>query len=276
MIAQELKRYESGMRREWSSSEPLPEPLVRGDLSLPTLSSVTKINATELARQLTLRDQGLFRRISHSSFLGNNFHKDCPSLKPFVNSFNSTSMWIANAIIQEPIIRSRAKILSHFIDVADELVKIGNFNGVFYVVQGALRSAPVHRLRATWECVSKARKKTFNDLFDVISSKQSYRRYRQALHRAQPPVLPYLGVYLTDLTFISESNSDFTQDKVNFLKMIMVADIIAEIRLFQEKVYAYIALPEIYEYIHNCIALNVDEDSLFDLSVQLEPKQPEQ
>jgi hypothetical protein len=34
----------------------------------------------------------------------------------------------------------------------------------------------------------------------------SWRSYRTAIHEANPPCLPYIGVYLQDLIFIEEGN----------------------------------------------------------------------
>lgn len=64
---------------------------------------------------------------------------------------------------------------------------------------------------------------TISKLQAVVSSDGRFRAMREALHRCDPPCIPYLGIYLTDLSFIEEGTSDFTPDGLlNFSKMRMV------------------------------------------------------
>lgn len=66
-------------------------------------------------------------------------------------------------------------------------------------------------------------KHTITKLQAVICSDGRFRAMREALHRCDPPCIPYLGMYLTDLSFIEEGTPDFTQDRLlNFSKMRMV------------------------------------------------------
>lgn len=63
---------------------------------------------------------------------------------------------------------------------------------------------------------------------------QNYNVYRTHLKSCAPPMLPYLGQYLTDLTFIHEGNPD-TNDKglINFHKRTLMYKVISEMELFQ-------------------------------------------
>lgn len=44
-------------------------------------------------------------------------------------------------------------------------------------------------------------------------------------------------MYLTDLTFIDEGNSDIIQGMVNFSKCMMISDVLREIQLYQQTKY---------------------------------------
>lgn len=66
-------------------------------------------------------------------------------------------------------------------------------------------------------------KSTITKLQAVVCSDGRFRVMREALHRCDPPCIPYLGMYLTDLSFIEEGTPDFTPDGLlNFSKMRMV------------------------------------------------------
>ncbi len=57
-----------------------------------------------------------------------------------------------------------------------------------------------------------------------MSSDGRFRNLRDALHRTDPPCIPYLGMYLSDLTFIEEGTPNFTDNGLlNFAKMRMVS-----------------------------------------------------
>lgn len=66
-------------------------------------------------------------------------------------------------------------------------------------------------------------KQTISKLQAVVCAEGRFRVMREALHRCDPPCIPYLGMYLTDLSFIEEGTPDFTPDGLlNFSKMRMV------------------------------------------------------
>lgn len=66
-------------------------------------------------------------------------------------------------------------------------------------------------------------KQTIERLQNIVSSDGRFRNLRDALHRCDPPCIPYLGLYLTDLSFIEEGTPTMTEEGLlNFSKMRMV------------------------------------------------------
>ena len=55
-------------------------------------------------------------------------------------------------------------------------------------------------------------KATVDKLQLLVSSDGRFRNLRDALHRTDPPCIPYLGMYLSDLTFIEEGTPNFTEN----------------------------------------------------------------
>lgn len=73
---------------------------------------------------------------------------------------------------------------------------------------------------------SSQTRQTLEKLQALVSSDGRFRSLRDALHRCDPPCIPYLGMYLTDLSFIEEGTPNFTEDTLlNFSKMRMVRKI---------------------------------------------------
>ncbi len=71
---------------------------------------------------------------------------------------------------------------------------------------------------------TKQTKQTIDKLQNLVSTDGRFRNMREALHRCDPPCIPYLGMYLTDLSFIEEGTPNFTDDGLlNFSKMRMVS-----------------------------------------------------
>lgn len=106
---------------------------------------------------------------------------------------------------------------------------------------------------------------------------KSWGNYRKKITEVDPPCVPFIGVYQTDLTFIEEGNPDkfAGTDLINFKKCRMIADVIVLIQQYQQKPYNLETAPVIQEFMtEECKkAGEAEEKSLYELSLKAEPRQ---
>eukprot|EP01129_Flabellula_baltica_P006661 TRINITY_DN2517_c0_g1_i1.p1 TRINITY_DN2517_c0_g1~~TRINITY_DN2517_c0_g1_i1.p1 ORF type:complete len:900 (-),score=162.15 TRINITY_DN2517_c0_g1_i1:102-2801(-) len=102
-----------------------PTPLVPSDLSYVT--HVFEIHYIEVARQMTLIEEKLFKMIDVREFLTGN-HR--PSTNRLVEHFNNVAEWVSTSIVLTETVHSRTYLIDHFINIANHLFQLNNFNGI--------------------------------------------------------------------------------------------------------------------------------------------------
>lgn len=134
-------------------------------------------------------------------------NKRTPHISRLVRRFNLVSRWVATEILKEDRVGQRAKIIKHFLKIANESRQIGNFNGIMEILSG-LQNSSIYRLKKTWDRVQNSTSAVgyYNELTDLMSNNDNYKLYRNLLKTKTPPCIPYPGVYLTDLTFVEDGN----------------------------------------------------------------------
>jgi hypothetical protein len=119
-----------------------------------------------------------------------------------------------------------------------------------------------------------------------MSPYSNFTKFRNYLHKEiAPPCVPYLGVYLTDLTFIEDGrfmryfylinigNPDFIQETlINFDKRRRIATVIKEIKQYQQTPYNFNVVPVIKGFLL-AGGEYVDENECYKLSLLREPKE---
>ncbi|XP_019508128.1 PREDICTED: ras-specific guanine nucleotide-releasing factor 2 [Hipposideros armiger] len=219
----------------------------------PKAECFETLSAMELAEQITLLDHIVFRSIPYEEFLGQGWMKlDKNERTPYImktsQQFNDMSNLVASQIMNYADVSSRANAIEKWVAVADICRCLHNYNGVLEITSALNRSA-IYRLKKTWAKVSKQTKALMDKLQKTVSSEGRFKNLRETLKNCNPPAVPYLGMYLTDLAFIEEGTPNFTEEGlVNFSKMRMISHIVREIRQFQQTSYRIDHQPKVILY----------------------------
>uniref|UniRef100_A0A7N6AAW9 Ras protein specific guanine nucleotide releasing factor 1 n=1 Tax=Anabas testudineus TaxID=64144 RepID=A0A7N6AAW9_ANATE len=235
-------------------------------------------SALEIAEQLTLLDHLVFKVIPYEEFFGQGWMKNDKNEKtPYImrttKHFNDISNLIATEILHCEDVVSRVAVIEKWVAVADICRCLHNYNAVLEITSSLNRSS-VFRLKKTWLKISKQTRALIDKLQKLVSSEGRFKNLREALKNCDPPCVPYLGMYLTDLAFIEEGTPNYTEDNlVNFSKMRMISHIIREIRQFQQTAYKIDLQPKVAQYLLDRSSV-LDEESMYEASLRIEPKVP--
>ncbi|XP_013931557.1 PREDICTED: ras-specific guanine nucleotide-releasing factor 1 isoform X2 [Thamnophis sirtalis] len=235
-------------------------------------------SALEIAEQLTLLDHLVFKTIPYEEFFGQGWMKvekneRTPYILMNTKHFNDISNLIASEILRNEDMAARVSTIEKWVAVADICRCLHNYNAVLEITSAFNRSA-IFRLKKTWMKVSKPTKAVIDKLQRLVSSEGRFKNLREALKNCDPPCVPYLGMYLTDLAFIEEGTPNYTEDGlVNFSKMRMISHIIREIRQFQQTAYKIEHQAKVTQYLLDQ-SFVMDEEGLYDASLKIEPKLP--
>ncbi len=241
-----------------------------------------EIDPLELARQLTLMESRLYNKVKPAECLGLKWTKPgnevhAKGIMESINTHNRISAWVAETILQQEDLKKRAALIKQFISIADRCRALNNFSGMWAIVS-ALSTAPIHRLRRTWDAVSQKHVAVFESLENLMSASRNWANYREMIHKLNPPCVPFLGRYLGDLTFIEDGNRDRLKENdqlINFGKRQKTAEVIREITIHQSTPYNLAVVPALEKYIETNLVDARSADDLYEQSLALEPRERE-
>jgi son of sevenless-like protein len=133
---------------------------VRPDAPTPILPKTFKdltiltLDPIEVARQMTIMEEALFRGIRPREFIKQAWNKagkelNAPGITKFTNHINKMINWVTTEILKVPEAQDRANVITKFIKIAKELRELLNFNGVMEILS-SLHSGAVSRLKQSW------------------------------------------------------------------------------------------------------------------------------
>lgn len=233
------------------------------------------IPVEELAQQLCLHDFKLFQNIQAIEYLNQIWRKpgdeNSPGLDYFISRFDIMSYWLVTEVCSTKDKKARIKVLEKFILLAKLCQTYGNFFTMFALIAG-LSLTPVTRLKATWEGISKPVRATHEELEKMADPSKNMKNYRDTLSATAPPIIPFLPIYLKDLTFINDGNElRIFNNMINFDKLRMMAKRVRDITDMTNYGYEYDAKPAVQNYL-NKPTVERDLVKLKELSLECEGK----
>ena len=210
----------------------------------------------EIARQLTIKQMAMFCSIMPDELLGSKWTKHggagSPNVKAMSTFTTSLSNLVADTILQYEEVKKRATTIKHWIKIGNQCLALHNYDALM-AITCALDDTSIKRLRITWDSVSTKRKDMLKALQSVVEFNQNHKVLRARLQEHVPPCLPFLGILLTDLTFIDVGNpptrtNDNGLTVINFDKHTRTAKCIGELQRFQIP-YRLTEVPDLLEWL---------------------------
>ncbi|KAI1355700.1 ras GEF [Xylaria sp. FL0043] len=242
------------------------------------------IDVTEFARQLTIIESRLYAKIKPSECLNKTWQKKvtdgepepAPNVKALILHSNQMTNWVAEMILAQMDVKKRVVVIKHFVSVADKCRSMNNFSTLTSIIS-ALTTAPIARLKRTWDQVPARTNTVLESMRRLMASTKNFAEYREALHTTNPPCIPFFGVYLTDLTFIEDGIPSILKktNMINFAKRAKTAEVIRDIQQYQNAPYSLQPVPELQDYILSNMSAAGDVHEMYDKSLQVEPRERE-
>merc|ERR1740129_2542195 len=300
------------------SSRPSPNRYSSRSHSLPSYSSppytdILDIPTKHFAHQITAMDNELFKRVIPHQCLGSVWSRrdksrdrDAATVVATIEQFNAVSYRVISTVLIDSDAKNsaRGRVISAWIDIAQELRMLKNFSSLKAIVSG-LQSNPVFRLRKAWQSVPKDKLEVFEELARIFSEDNNAVAQRELLvregtarfadtvgendHHLQKILqkhsensraisygtIPYLGTFLTDLTMIDTAVPDIVSEGlINFDKRRKEFEVLAQIKLLQGAANAYTieSDPRFARWFESVLIM--DENEAHELSCQIEPTHP--
>ncbi|KAM3910606.1 ral guanine nucleotide dissociation stimulator-like 2 isoform 2-T2 [Leptodactylus fuscus] len=252
---------------EKTVTEDRPSPEEEDDHYDPL--DILTFQASYVAEQLTCLEASLFLKVIPYECLGSVWsrrdrggdHYDrCHSVRETVRHFNRLSGAVTSSCVQDPQLKpqQRARVIEKWVKVAEECWNLRNFSSV-YAILSALQSTSVHRLKRVWAETSREIQRSYQEMSEVFSEKDNYSRMRELLFQSQDTpdvaskkhsprskdpratgVIPYLGVFLTDLVMLDSAIRDQLENGyLNFEKRRKEFESLSQIRILQTVCLGY-------------------------------------
>nr|KAF6407864.1 RAS guanyl releasing protein 4 [Molossus molossus] len=235
------------------------------------------LEARELAQHLTYLEFRSFQAITPQdlrNYVLQGSVRGCSALEGSVGLSNSVSRWVQVMVLSRPGPTQRAQVLDKFIQVAQSLHQLQNFNTLMAVTGGLCHSA-ISRLKDSHTHLSPDSTKALLELTELLAAHNNYSCYRRAWAGCTGFRLPVLGVHLKDLVSLHEAQPYRLPDgclhlpKLNSLYLRL-----QELAALQKQHPPCSANEDLLHLLTLSLDLFYTEDEIYELSYAREPRCP--
>jgi len=214
----------------------------------------------DIALELTRISYLLFSKIKPKEFFKGLFtkkdkEKTSPNICVVVNHFNILSFWVIEEVLSYDYSSDRAKVIEKFIDIANELKNLNNFNDCMSITSG-LGQMILSKLTKSWKKVSSKEMTLFHKIKRLLNFQDNYKNIREEIAKClkdEKPFVPFLGYYTKRICFLEESGK-YIKDKsalINVDKIAQVEQILNEFYEMNKSKYNF----DIKEEIKNKLSI---------------------
>jgi son of sevenless len=274
LLLRQGKKDRSGFIRNMPHPAPIMDEKI--DASAPVV--IQNVHPLEIARQLTLLDFDIFSKIAPRECLnkrwsGESATTQASNIKAMSEQFQQISKWVQWEILQFENIQQRATMIKFFLDVAQHCFEMNNYNSL-NAIYCAMEASSVFRLKRTKELLPVKYERRMEEFSALFRSTGNWNALREALVLSMPPCIPYLGIFLQDLTFIEDGNKDFLRGMINFDKRFKLAERIRWIKQYQQSGYNLQAVPHLQQHLRERLSQEYVSEDLYEQSLRVEPREP--
>jgi hypothetical protein len=209
------------------------------------LVDILSISSKKIAQQLTIVDSKLWRSIEsqeYAHFLWDSKdvkEKNTKNIQKFIERFNQISFWVSTMICKTQSLKNRTSALEKMIKIAKYCLEIQNFNTTMAILSG-LNMAAVSRLKGLWMTLSTKTMNIYAEIEETMSYKSNFKNYRELEYNSKPPLIPFFGLFLKDLTFMNDGNQKILKNElINFQKLRLIYTKIKSVNTIQKHIYGF-------------------------------------
>ena len=198
---------------------------------------ISTFSPKDIAIELTRVSYLLFLNIKPKEFFKGLFtkkdkEKTSPNICCLVNRFNNISFWVIEEVLSFDYSSDRARIIEKFINIANELIDLNNFNDCMSITSG-LGQMILTKLSKSWKKVSSKEMNLLHKIKKLLNFQDNYKNIREEICKCikeEKPFVPFLGYYTKRICFIEESGKYIKEnsDLINVDKIAQVEQILSE------------------------------------------------